>query len=507
MAEGYYKQGGISMKRKPNIVYVLADDMGYGDVSCLNRCSAFYTPNFDSLFENGIAFTDAHAVSAVCTPSRYAVLTGRYSWRSRLKKGVLNGYSESLIEPMRQTVADFLKNQGYKTYAVGKWHLGMGLPFSDTTPDTTKPNALPAIDFTKPVRNPPVAYGFDYSFCIAASLDMPPYVYIENDRFTEIPDHETENSGKSFWRRGPTAPNFRHEDVLTTFTEKALSIIDEAGEDPFFLYFPLPAPHTPILPSAEFRGKSGTNEYGDFVLMCDDVIGQIRAKLKEKGIINDTILIFTSDNGCSPMANFEELRKCGHNPSYIFRGHKADIYEGGHRIPLLVSWPAEVPSGKICSRLVSLSDFYATLADLFECKLADDCAEDSISNLPLWRNPEGPEVREDAIQQSIDGSLTIRSGKWKLAMCPGSGGWSYPKPGVDDTSLLPSYQLFDMEQDVGETTNVIEQNPGIADKLQKKLRRYVLDGRSTPGTPQANNGAQIWETVKWLAEETNISQL
>ncbi len=490
------------MKKRPNIVYILADDMGYGDVSCLNPSCAFRTPNFDALASDGMAFTDAHAVSAVCTPSRYGILTGRYSWRSALKTGVLVGYSRPLIEEGRQTVANLLKSQGYKTYAVGKWHLGMSMPYIGEMPEHITYADIPNIDYHGRIEHSPTAYGFDYSYCIAASLDMPPYVYIENDRFTEIPDHVTENTGKQFWRPGPTAPGFRHEDVLPTFTRKALSIIDEAkADEPFFLYFPLPAPHTPILPTKEFQGKSGTNEYGDFVLMCDDVVGQVRNKLIEKGLYENTIVVLTADNGCSPMANFEELRACGHNPSYIFRGHKADIYEGGHRIPYLISWPDTIPAGTTCDRLVSLSDLYATLADCLGVTLAEDCAEDSVSNLPLWRNPSADAVREDAVQQSIDGSLTIRSGKWKLAMCPGSGGWSYPKPGVDDTSLLPAFQLFDMENDVRETHNVIEEYPNVARELRARLTKYVLDGRSTPGTPQANTGAPVWKTVKWLEKQ------
>lgn len=493
------------MTKKPNIIYVLADDMGYGDVSALNSRCAFKTPNFDALCADGMIFTDAHAVSAVCTPSRYGILTGRYSWRSALKTGVLVGYSRPLIEKGRDTVASLLKRHGYSTFAVGKWHLGMGLPLLDEISDTPSYDYQPRVDYEKPVSDPPTAYGFDYSYCIAASLDMPPYVYIENERFTAIPDHVTGDKGKRFWRTGPTAPGFIHEAVLPTFTKKALDIIDRCADEPFFLYLPLPAPHTPILPAKEFIGKSGTNEYGDFVLMCDDALGQIRRKLIEKGVYDDTILIFTSDNGCSPMADFPELLERGHNPSYIFRGHKADIYEGGHRVPYMLSWPARVKKGGVCDELISLSDLYATLAELMGEAISGDSAEDSVSNLPLWLDPCAPPVREDAVQQSIDGSLTIRYGKWKLAMCPGSGGWSYPKPGVDDVSMLPKYQLFDMETDIGETNNVYAEHPQIANALIARLKAYVLNGRSTPGAARQNTGAPIWETVKWLEESAPLS--
>jgi arylsulfatase A len=497
----------VDIQRRPNVVYILADDMGYGDVSCLNPGCAFQTPHVDALAASGMAFTDAHAASAVCTPSRYAILTGRYPWRSELKEGVLNGYSAPLIEQGRPTVASMLRQQGYQTAVVGKWHLGMGMPFADAVdaPCEHAWDSNPNVDYTQPVSPSPNDYGFDQSFCIAASLDMPPYVYIENGRFTQTPDRMTKNTGKGFWREGPTAPDFRHEDVLPTFTQNALDLIDSFGQEPFFLYFPLPAPHTPILPSARFQGASGTNAYGDFVLMCDDVVGQIRAKLADNGLLDNTIVIFASDNGCSPMADFEELMAAGHNPNYIFRGHKADIYEGGHRIPLLVSWPNMIQPGTVCHKLVSLSDLYATLADILGASVPMNAAEDSVSNLPLWRCPDADAVRSSAIQESIDGSLTIRQGHWKLAMCPGSGGWSYPCPGVDNTEGLPSFQLFNMEKDIGERTNMVQAEPDIAAALRAELTQQILRGRSTPGRDQPNNGAPIWEAVKWLEDADSVS--
>ena len=498
----------MNIKQRPNIVYILADDMGYGDLSCLNPGSAFKTPHFDALAASGMAFTDAHAASAVCTPSRYAILTGRYPWRSELKAGVLRGYSRPLIEKGRLTVASMLKDQGYQTAIVGKWHLGMGMPFHDADGSYAVSghewDKHPDVDYSQPISPSPNAYGFDQSFCIAASLDMPPYVYIENGRFTQIPNRMTVNTGKRYWREGPTAPDFHHEDVLPTFTQKALDVIDGFGQAPFFLYFPLPAPHTPILPSARFQGKSGTNAYGDFVLMCDDVVGQIRAKLSDNGILDNTIVIFTSDNGCSPMADFDELMAAGHNPNYIFRGHKADIYEGGHRIPLLVSWPAVIPPLAVCNRLVSLTDFYATMAEVLSVPVPMNAAEDSVSNLSLWQSPDADGVRDSAIQESIDGSLTIRQGKWKLAMCPGSGGWSYPRPGEDNTDGLPSFQLFNLEKDIGERTNVIQAESEIASAMRIELTRQILRGRSTPGSDQPNNGAPVWEAVNWLEDADGV---
>ena len=273
--------------------------------------------------------------------------------------------------------------------------------------------------------------------------------------------------------------------------------IEEYKERPFFIYFPMPAPHTPILPTKEFLGKSGTNEYGDFVLMCDDVVGKISEKLKELGLYENTILIYTSDNGCSPMADYQELLEAGHNPSYIFRGHKADIYEGGHRIPLLVRWPALIKPGNKCDKLVCLSDFFATMADYFETEIPEHAAVDSISNLPLWKDADGPEVREDVVHQSVDGSLSIRKGKYKLEMCPGSGGWSFPKPG-EETEDMPEFQLYDLENNIGETRNIIREHPAIADYLKGILVRYIRQGRSTPGEKQKNNGIEIWDAIQWI---------
>lgn len=307
----------------------------------------------------------------------------------------------------------------------------------------------------------------------------------------------TKGTGKGFFREGPTAPGFVHEKVLDELTEKVLEKMEEYREEPFFLYFPMPAPHTPILPASQFCGKSGTNEYGDFVLHCDDVAGRINRKLKELGLYENTIVIYTSDNGCSPMADYLELLSQGHNPSYVFRGTKADIYEGGHRIPLIVQWPDRVPEGRRCSRIVCLCDIMATMADILGISLDAETAVDSVSNLPLWLNPDGEEVRADLIHQSIDGSLPIRKGKFKLEMCPGSGGWSEPKPG-EEPEGAPSFQLYDLSEDIGERKNVIEEYPEVVKELREILKAHIFRGRSTPGPAQHNDGAAVWETIRWV---------
>jgi len=465
----------------PNIVYILADDLGYGDLSCLNDSSKIHTPNLDELAGEGIAFTDAHSNSAVCTPTRYGTLTGRYSWRSRLKSGVLWGTTNHLIDPQRTTVASLLKKHNYATACIGKWHLGM-----DWARDSVN-----EIDYSGKIENGPNTVGFDYFFGITASLDIPPYFYIENDHITATSIDTIEGvSGKMFWRKGLIGNDFKHIEVLPTLTEKAVGFIEDQSKtgNPFFLYFPLPAPHTPILPTEEFQGKSHTNAYGDFVLMVDDVVRQIRQALESSGQADNTVVFFTSDNGCSPMADFEELATFGHDPSYIFRGHKADIFEGGHRIPYIVSWPGKIESG-ISDEIICSTDLLATCAAIVGDTLEANEGVDSYNLLPvLFGENTGDVLREATVHHSINGSFSIRQGKWKLELCPGSGGWSYPRPNVAREMGLYPIQLYDMENDIAEETNVAEDHPEIVKKLQALMQQYIDEGRSTPGITQQNTG-------------------
>ena len=490
--------------KKPNIVYILADDMGYGDISAFNEKCPFTTPNLDQMCQRGMRFTDAHATAAVCTPSRYGFLTGRYNWRSVLKSEVIGGYSAPILEAGRTTVATMLKKQGYRTCMIGKWHLGMDFAKTEDFYEKEGFAACDGVDYSGAIRQSPTSHGFDYYYGISGSLDMPPYIFIENDRFTALPDRMTESSGKKFWRKGPTAPGFVHENVLDELCCKVLEKIEEYRDNPFFLYFAMPAPHAPILPAPQFQGKSGTNEYGDFVLHCDDVAGRINRKLEETGLLENTIVVYAADNGCALVADLDELKRKGHNPSYVFRGAKADIYEGGHRIPLIVQWPDRIRAGSVCSALVCLSDFMATMADCLGIALEPWEGEDSVSNLPLWTGSR-KEVRDDLVHQSINGSLSIRRGRWKLEMCPGSGGWSYPKPGEEEAGA-PRFQLYDLETDIGETTNVILEHPEVAAKLRRILTGYILDGRSTPGPKQKNNGQEVWDAILWIREDEENQQ-
>ena len=498
------------VKKQPNIIYVLADDLGYGDITAFNKKSKIPTPNIDKMVAEGMKFTDAHTSSAVCTPTRYGILTGRYNWRSQLKQGVLGGKSKALIPNDRTTVASLLKKQGYTTAYIGKWHLGWDWTLKDEKESVSlewdTKDDVKEIDFSKPITNGPKQLGFDYSYGHSGSLDMAPYVYVENGMPTMIPTETTANKGQGFWRKGLTSDDFVHEDVTPNFFRRAISYVKENSnkEKPFFLYLPLPSPHTPILPTKEFQGKSGLdNPYGDFVMMVDGYMGQLLAQIKESGIEGNTLIIFTSDNGCSPQANFKKLIEKGHNPSGIYRGHKADIFEAGHRVPFIVKWPAIIEAGSVNNQTICTTDFMATVAAITDYKLKDNEGEDSFSMLPLLTQEfKGDSFREATIHHSINGSFAIRKGDYKLIMCAGSGGWSFPRPNnkkVIDT--LPKIQLYYLSKDPGEQNNLQDQLPKKVSELQELLTAQILNGRSTPGVNQQNEDGPLWKQLWWIDEE------
>lgn len=491
------------VNKKPNLIYIFADDMGYGDLSCLNENAAFTTAHLDQLAAEGLRCTDAHSSSAVCTPSRYSVLTGRYNWRSTLKQGVTGGYSQPLLEDGRLTVASMLKAQGYRTACVGKWHLGLEWRLKDGGIASTYQDE-DQVDFAAPITNGPLDHGFDTFFGISASLDMPPYVYIENDTSTSLPTKVFESvGGKAYMRAGRIGDDFQPAEVLPTLTRRVESLIDSYADAdaPFFIYFPLPAPHTPILPAPAFQGKSGTNAYGDFCLQVDDTVGRVIKALAKHDLTENTIVIFTADNGCSPMADFDELAECGHNPSYHFRGMKSDIFEGGHRIPFVVRWPARIEAGRTSAQTFCLTDLTATMAEITGYALPDTAAEDSISNLPIWDGSATAPVREATVHHSINGSFSIRKGRWKLEMCPGSGGWSPPRlKHAEELAGLPPIQLYDLSADIGERENLQAEHPEVVEELKSLLSAYVKNGRSTPGACQPNTGCKHWPQLDWLAE-------
>jgi arylsulfatase A-like enzyme len=487
-------------RSRPNIVYILCDDLGYGDIGAMSPNCRIATPNIDRLAAGGMRFTDAHSPSAVCTPTRYGILTGRYCWRSRLKSGVLGGLSPRLIEEGRLTVAELLRTNGYATACIGKWHLGMDWTTNGAVAELNIESREQVfnVDFTRPIRNGPLAVGFDEYFGISASLDMVPYTFIRNDQVSALPTEDrrlemmTGRAG-GFSRQGPAAPGFTGYEVLPGLAREAVEFIARRATaakqgHPFFLYLPLTSPHTPILTNPEWRGRSGLNPYGDFVMETDHYVGLVLEELEKQGVAKDTLVIFTSDNGCSPSARFNELAAKGHRPSHLFRGSKADIFEGGHRIPFIARWPGRIKADTKSDQLLGLTDLMATVADLLGVKLPPNAGEDSVSFLPLLsgRSSNQSVRREAIVHHSINGSFAIRQGKWKLALTPDSGGWSAPRPNSPEASGLPPVQLYNLAVDTGETNNVQSRHPEVVSELTQLLEKYVAEGRSTPGVKQAN---------------------
>lgn len=467
---------------RPNIVVILADDLGLGDVGATYPRCKIPTPHLNRLASQGMIFLDAHSGSSVCTPTRYGLLTGRYCWRSPLKSGVLFGYSPRLIEPGRQTVASLLKANGYHTACIGKWHLGMDWPLNEGGIASSDADAR-NVDYTKPILNGPLTVGFAEYIGISASLDMPPFIWIHNDRTVGLPTVE-----KTWIRKGLAHPDFEPSNVLPEIGKKTVAYLAERAtkSEPFFLYVPLTSPHTPIVPTAAWQGKSGLNAYADFVMETDAVVGNILEALETFKLAENTLVIFTSDNGCSPQANIPELHKKGHDPSAGFRGHKADIFEGGHRVPFIVRWPGVVRPGSSSQHLVCLTDIARTATEAAGVPMPADSGEDSFSLIPILKGEENPAVRDHLVHHSINGSFAIREPRWKLNLCPDSGGWSPPRPGRDDTSSLPRVQLYNLNADPAETNNLASAYPELVTRLTKRLESIVADGRSTPGPKQRN---------------------
>lgn len=474
----------------PNIVYILADDLGYGDIAAYNPASRIKTPNLDRLVGQGMRFTDAHSPSSVCTPTRYGILTGRYCWRSRVPQGVLRGYGRALLEEDRTTVADLLQKSGYTTGVVGKWHLGLDwvirTPYQDSiNPQTASISAgglvqemnADWLDFSQPPTDGPLDHGFDYSFILPASLDMPPYCYLENDTLLDIPDAYTPGNDLdmgyygAFWRAGRIAPGFKFEEVLPTFTEKAADFIGThaADDQPFFLYFPLAAPHTPWVAKDAFKGSSMAGDYGDFVQMVDATVGRIMETLDANGLADNTLLIFTSDNG--PFWREDKIEEFDHRAAGQLRGMKSDIYEGGHRVPFVVRWPGQIAAGTASDHTTTLTNLMASCADLLEAELSEDTAEDSYSIWPILMGQASENTAGQAvIHHSGGGHFAIRQGNWKLVEKLGSGGFTAPQR-VEPEPGGPQGQLYDLAADPMETNNLYLERPEVVEQLTAELDR------------------------------------
>ena len=511
----------------PNILIIYADDLGYGDVQSYNPDRGkIPTPNIDRLAEQGMRFTDAHSSSAVCSPSRYTILTGRYHWRSRLQRGNVPPFGPPLITPDRLTIGGLVKQKSYHTACIGKWHLGWDWPIPEGKTEMFAPSQkdVTASDehreiwkevFSQSIPGGPTAVGFDEYFGTAVP-NWPPFCFIENDRTLGIP---SEFGAANLFgrnqasRQGPSLKDWRLEDVLPALGDRAVEFIERMADapEPFLLYFSLTSPHTPLAVNNKWQDKSGISMYADLVMETDWVIGQVLEALEKSGASNNTLVIFASDNGCAsyvgnttpeeaadttyndwshysprnmnqlsdlPVKAMEEI---GHFPSGPLRGYKSDVWEGGHRVPFIVRWPGKIEPGSISNQLVHQADLMRTIAEVIGVSLPPDAGEDSFSLLPLFYGEENP-VREHAVSTSMGGTPGLRTGSWKLILGEGSGrgGWT---PGSDGKPI----QLYDLENDLGETDNLVDEFPERVEEMRLTMEKLISEGRSTPGPKQEND--------------------
>ena len=487
----------------PNVLVIYTDDQGYGDASCLNPKSKFDTPSLDRLAAEGMTFTDAHCSDTVCTPSRYGLLTGRYSWRTTLKRGVYGAEKTCLIPDERMTLASLLRDSGYATAMVGKWHLGMDFP-----------GDRQSRDWTQPVRDMPLDKGFDYFWGIPASMNYGVLAWFEG-RFAEVPptqytqkkpnqiaisDYRIRPPYDTELRKPGTtnelgvvrgqleiAPDFVDSECLTRFTDKALEWIQSQAESarngkPFFLYLPYTSPHKPVIPIERFRGQSEAGAYGDFMMETDWHVGRILDLLDQEKLAEDTMVIFTSDNG--PETTWKErAKRFAHQSNGPYREGKRSIYEGGHRVPMFVRWPAKVKAGAICDQPICQTDLLATLAAITDQSIPANAGEDSVSFHDVLIDQEAKLDRAPIIHHSASGGFAIRDGDWKLVM--------------ETKSKKQKRELYNLATDPGETENVIEQYPEVADRLAETISDIVRQGRSTPG-PAQENDTPWWDDLVWM---------
>ena len=466
--------------KSPNVIYILADDLGYGDLGCYNKKSKIFTPNIDQLASEGMMFTDMHSTSSVCTPTRYSILTGEYAWHTRMKSGVLWSYGPLMIPDEKATVSKLFKQKNYSTAVIGKWHLGLDWqlkkPFSQTDVVINDLGLITdysekIVDFSKNPTRGPRNVGFDYHYIIPASLDIPPYVYLEEGIFTTPINDYTEGSNLErdkdgdFWRPGPMAEGFEFYEVLPKFIDKAKDYLTKAknNDNPFFLYLPLAAPHTPWVPKSNYNGVSNAGQYGEFVTMVDDQVGNLLEHLKNLGLEEDTIVIFTSDNG--PYWKLPYIDEFDHRAAGELRGMKGDIYDGGHRIPYIVKWPGNIKPGSINNSINTLASFYSTVADLLKLKVS---SSDSYSIFSELINDVKTEEDRSIIHHSSEGHFSIRNGDWKMIEKLGSGGFSLPKT-IDPMPGVTQERLYNMREDLFEQTNLADDYPKIIAEMKYKL--------------------------------------
>lgn len=461
---------GAENSNHPNIVIILVDDMGYGDPGCYNPESKIPTPNIDRLAQEGMRFTDAHAAGALCHPSRYGLMTGQYPFRAN--PGAWR--KKATIDEGRMTIASLLQSKNYQTAMVGKWHLG----FDEN-------------GYDNPLPGGPVDRGFQSYFGIRASTDIPPYFYIRNNRAVKPPSNRIAANNSpgwspiqgAFWREGGIAPDLELKDVLPRFTDEAISVIKKHkksksnSSSPLMLYLAYPAPHTPWLPSEEFNGSSKAGMYGDFLVMVDTMIGRVLNALKQAGMSDDTLIIFSSDNG--PVWYDLDVARFGHDSSGGLRGMKGDAWECGHRMPFIARWPGKVKPGSVSDQTICFTDLLATFAELTETRLPHEAGPDSFSFLPvlLGKQNEHDPIRKNLVIPSANGALSMRSGPWKLITVLGSGGFSKPRR-VTPKPGGPIGQLYHLGRDPGETKNLYLEEPERVKQMMVELERIRTSGRS-----------------------------
>ena len=482
---------------KPNIVYILADDLGYGDVGCYNPASKIPTPNMDRLAKEGVRFTDAHSPSAVCTPTRYALLTGRYAWRTRLQRNVIGPFAAPLIAEKQLTVAGLLRDQGYATACIGKWHLGWGWP---------APSDGGKRDFSKPIPDGPTARGFDYYFGTDVP-NYPPYCFLENDRTVGIPSVAAPVGRDAFNIAGPMVPDWKLVEVLPGLEKRAVEYIEKAakGDKPFILYLPLTSPHYPVVPAAAFKGKSKAGDYGDFVMQTDHVVGEILDALKRSGVAEKTLVILTSDNGPEVSGEvkngaYDRLKDFGQASMGTLRGVKRDAWEGGHRVPFIARWLGKIPAGTTADETICHVDLMATLAALLDIKLPADAGVDSVNFLPaLLGNKRNAPLREATVHHSAQGKFAIRRGDWVLILAPigdDNGKKGEPPWFQKDRDYKPhteAGELYNLATDPTQKQNRYATEAAKVKELATLMARYVTEGRSTPGPKQKNDVEITWD--------------
>lgn len=481
----------------PNIVVILADDLGYGDVRCNNpERGKIATPHIDRLAAQGMRFTDGHSSSGVCSPSRYTLLTGRYHWRTRLQSGIVGVFGSPLIAPDRLTIAGLAKRRGYQTACVGKWHLGRDWPVDERERQAlAAPKDGPAAAndslratwreiFSRPIPGGPTTRGFDLYFGTDVP-NWPPYCFIENDRTQGLPseflpaellkDHQASI-------QGPALPDWKLEAILPALGDRAVQFIQQnaAAKKSFLLYMPLTSPHTPLSVNDAWKGQSGLGPFADLVMETDAVVGRVLEALETSGVADQTLVVFTADNGCAPYIGVKGLEAAGHFPSGPFRGYKADVWEGGHRVPFVIRWPGVVRPGSVCDQLVHHADFMATFADIWAEPLPDNAGEDSFSLMPLLKGGATP-VRANAVSCSAGGVPGLRSGSWKYIPHHGSG---VRAPANEASAAI---QLYDLATDPGESKNLATEQPERVAAMRDLLEKLIVDGRSRPGPKQSND--------------------